>query len=681
MTPSPSFSSSSDASHPPDAPSTQQTQAAPAPEHDRRKDALRGWFLGPRGENGDLLERLLTEALRDHVFWRRNYHPEDGLTIREMDRRKEGYDEAVATLTQELMGLLAELKRGVPFFSGRYKGHMVFEQTIASQVGYFAAMLYNPNNVSIEASPVTTRLELEVADQLARMVGYLPQRAWGHLTSGGTVANFEALWVARNVIYFPVAAHGAAQKLGLHDLEVEAPGGGMVPLNTLGLSELLNIRGDAALDLWETIWGSAPRADVLKALRAHSLQALGYQDYSQGIAQRFGDILPSSVVLVASTAHYSWEKIVRALGIGSNQLRFIPVDNHFRMDPDALWETVRSLTAQRTPILGCVSVCGSTEESSVDRLDRVLEVRDRAWSELGVSFHLHSDACYGGYAASVLHRADGSPRSADEIRRSTNAPPDPDGSQWPSDAWVRSMAALSSTDSITIDPHKLGYVPYPAGAILFRDRRCRELVAIDPPYLTPSQGLSSAEDLFLGRFVFEGSKPGAAAASVWLSHKVLPLDERGYGFLIERTVHGARRLQWALRDAQAEPFRIVMMPEPDLNIVCFVLTHPDLASVSEVNELNEGVYARMSLSEPGASPQYILTRTRFQTPMYDGAIERILSDLGVGTVTGWQESGAEGLVVLRATVMDPFLAEDTGPDHIRGFVRALLDEAQAAFAS
>ncbi len=85
-------------------------------------DALPAWFLGPRAENAELLERLITEALRDHVFWRRNFHPEDGFTIRETDKRAEGYEEAVATLTQELMGLLAELKRGVPFFSGRYNG-------------------------------------------------------------------------------------------------------------------------------------------------------------------------------------------------------------------------------------------------------------------------------------------------------------------------------------------------------------------------------------------------------------------------------------------------------------------------------------------------------------------------------------------------------------------------------
>ncbi|TVP55460.1 MAG: hypothetical protein EA351_10750 [Gemmatimonadales bacterium] len=640
-----------------------------------RSDALRAWFLGPRGENAELLERLLTEALRDHVFWRRNHHPEDGFTIRETDKRRPGYDNAVATLTQELMGLLAELKRGVPFFSGRYKGHMAFEQTIASQVGYFAAMLYNPNNVAIEASPVTTRLELEVAAQLAQMVGYERGTSWGHLTSGGTVANFEALWVARNVIYFPLAARGAADELAL-DLEVERADGSRAPLRSLELRELVNVHPDAAMDLWEALWTGAPRAEVHTALQEHSLQHLGYQEYVARLDRAFGDPLPPSVVLVAATAHYSWEKIVRALGIGSNQLVFIPVDERYRLDPDALWQTIQELTARNVPILACISVCGTTEESAVDRLDRVIEVRERARRELGVTFHLHSDACYGGYAASVIRGVDGGLRSAEEIRTSIGLDPDPEIEPWPTAGWVQSMEALSGADSITIDPHKLGYIPYPAGAILFRDKRARELVAVDPPYLLPTQGLGSSEDLFLGRFIFEGSKPGAAAASVWLSHKVLPLDERGYGHLIERTVAGARELYRALRDTPMEPFRLVLLPEPDINIVCFLLTHPGFRTIEEVNRLNEGIYARMSLSEPGAQPDYIITRTRFQTPMYDGAVEPVLERLGVGSVEEWERSGPEGLVILRATVMDPFLAGEDGPDHTTGFVASVLEEAR-----
>ena len=637
--------------------------------------SLAAWFLGPRAENAELLERLVTEALRDHVFWRRNYHPEDGFTIRETEKRSEGYEEAVATLTQELMGLLAELKRGVPFFSGRYKGHMSFEQTIASQIGYFAAMLYNPNNVAIEASPVTTRLELEVAAQLATMIGYEPGASWGHLTSGGTVANFEALWIARNVLYLPVAAAGAADELGVA-IEVERLDGTLANLGELSLWELVNVRDDAVLDLWERLWSAAPRADVQRALNAHSLSTVGYQDYARRLTRAYGDALPAGVVLVAATAHYSWEKIVRALGIGSNQLVFVPVDGHYRMDPDALWRTVRQLSDSRTPIIACVSVCGSTEESAIDRLDEVLDVRERAERELGATFHIHSDACYGGYVASVTRRADGSRRPAAEIRASMG---EESGDEWPDDGWVRSLSALERADSITIDPHKLGYVPYPAGALLLRDRRARELVATDPPYLLPSQGLNSAEDLFLGRFIFEGSKPGAAAASVWLSHKVLPLDERGYGYLIERTMVGARRMHAALGAADFGQLRIVLLPAPDVNIVCYVMHHPSLSTLAAVNAFNERIYARMSLGVPGASPTYIITRTRLQAPMYRGAAEPLLERLGVCDADEWETSGAEGLVVLRSTVMDPFLvAPPPAPDHITGFVNALRSAALAS---
>jgi glutamate/tyrosine decarboxylase-like PLP-dependent enzyme len=640
-----------------------------------RHHALAAWFLGPRGENAELLERLVTEALRDHVFWRRNYHPEAGITIRETEKRSEGYEDAVATLTQELMGLLAELKRGVPFFSGRYKGHMSFEQTIASQIGYFAAMLYNPNNVSIEASPVTTRLELELAAQLAAMIGYDTSASWGHLTSGGTVANFEALWMARNVIYLPIAAAGAADALGV-SIEVERLDGTLAPLGELSLWELVNVRDGAVMDLWEKLWRVAPRADVQRALSEHSLSTVGYQDYARRLASAYGDTLPASVVLVAATAHYSWEKIVRALGIGSNQLVFVPVDAHYRMDPDALWRTVRDLTASRTPIMACVSVCGSTEESAIDRLDEVLAVRERAERELAVTFHIHSDACYGGYAAAVTRRSDGSRRSAAEIRASMGAD---DAEEWPDEEWVRALAALERADSVTIDPHKLGYVPYPAGSLLLRDRRARELVAVDPPYLLPTQGLNSAQDLFLGRFIFEGSKPGAAAAAVWLSHKVLPLDERGYGYLIERTMVGARRMHAALEAADFGEMRIVLLPAPDVNIVCYVMHHPSLSTLAAVNAFNESIYARMSLGVPGATPPYIITRTRLQAPMYSGAVEPLLERLGVCGVAEWEASGADGLVVLRSTVMDPFLvAPPPAPDHIAGFVSALRTAALAS---
>ena len=637
----------------------------------RPADALPAWFLGPRAENADLFERLVVESVRDHVFWRRNYHPEDGVTIREMDKRREGYEDSVATLTQELMGLLAELKRDVPFFSGRYKGHMVAEQTIASQIGYFATMLYNPNNIAAEISPVTTRLELEVAAQLSAMIGYDPARSWGHLTSGGTIANFEALWLARSVRYLPVAAAGAAEELGLA-LEVRLPGGGSAPLLSLPLWELLNISNPATLDLWELLWASAPRPDVRRALTNHSLAAIGYQEYSRRLALAYGDPLPAGVVLVAATAHYSWEKIVRALGIGSNQLVFVPLDDCYRMDPDALWAELQALARRRQPVQALVSVCGTTEESAVDRLDQVLEVRARAERELGATFHVHSDACYGGYAAAVTRRPDGSRRSTEEIRESA-------GCDWPDDRWVAAIAALGQADSVTVDPHKMGYVPYSAGAILVRDGRARHLVATDPPYLSPADLPAPGMERFLGRYILEGSKPGAAAAAVWLSHKVLPLDQRGYGFLIERTVAGARRFHAGLATADFGEHQAVMLPLPDINIVCWVMTHPALDSLEALNRFNERIYTRMSMARPDGPPEYIITRTRLRSPIYDGAVDPLLARLGVGSVEEWKAAGAAGLVVLRSTIMEPFLAAGDGVvDHLAGFLGALRRAADHA---
>jgi glutamate/tyrosine decarboxylase-like PLP-dependent enzyme len=637
----------------------------------RRDDALRAWFLGPRAENAELLERLVVESLRDHVFWRRNYHPEDGFTIRESDKRREGYEDAVATLTQELLGLLAELKRDVPVFSGRYKGHMIAEQTIAAQVGWFATMLYNPNNIAVDISPVTTRLEGEVASQLAATIGYDPATSWGHLTSGGTIANFEAFWLARGVRYLPVAAAGAAAELEL-TIPIRLADGSRAELAGLSLWQLLNIPNPSTLDLWDALWAAAPRADVSRALANHSLATIGYQEYSRRLAFEYGDPLPAGVVLVAATAHYSWEKIVRALGIGSNQLVHVPVDTRFRMDPDALWERVRALASRRQPILACVSVCGTTEESAVDRLDQVLEVRTRAERELGVTFHLHSDACYGGYAAAVTRAADGSRRTAAAIRRTI-------GESWPDDDWVRAMAALGDADSVSVDPHKLGYVPYSAGAVLVRDGRARQLVATDPPYLAPTGPGEPGVESFLGRYILEGSKPGAAAAAVWLSHKALPLDERGYGYLIERTMAGARALHRALVRGDFRPFRVVPLPEPDINIVCYVVAHPALDTLEALNAFNERIYSQMSLGHRQADPEYIITRTRLRTPMYDGAVDPVLAALAVCTPEEWRASGDEGLVVLRSTVMDPFLAaERPGPDHLSGFVGALWRAAEGA---
>jgi glutamate/tyrosine decarboxylase-like PLP-dependent enzyme len=606
-------------------------------------------FLGPKGENAEVFERLLLEALRDHVFWRRNFHPEDGFLVRERNKRSSAYQQSLSALSEELLNLLGELKAGVPFFSPRYIGHMSSDLTMASLIGYFATMLYNPNNVAAEASPVTTRMELEVAAQLAAMVGYGEEAHWGHLTSGGTVANFEALWAARNVKYLPVAVYWAARELGMRGLEVVTPDGTSVDLDELDLWRLLNIGPQATLDLahaFEQRVGEPARA--LEVIGRHALAKLGYQEFGRRLTADFGDALPDAVVLVPSTAHYSWEKICHALGIGSDQLVHVPVDRQFRMDPAALTATLARLAGERRSIIACVAVLGTTEESAVDRVDLMAEARRDA-ARSGLAFHLHVDAAWGGYAISLTRSPDGSRRSY-EAALADSAP-----EVWPREGVYRALCAVERSDSITIDPHKLGFVPYPAGAVLFADQRVRELLAVDAPYLF-HRGVS--EWGYIGRFIFEGSKPGAAAAGVWMSHKVLPLDSTGYGRLICETSRGALALYRRLESGPWEPFRMVLLPSPDLNIVCFSVGHPELATLTATNAFVDRLYGSMSISADGRTqPDYFVTKTVLRCREYGDSLVPIAAALGFDEAS-CREAG--GISVIRCTVMDPFVASRRG---------------------
>jgi glutamate/tyrosine decarboxylase-like PLP-dependent enzyme len=65
----------------------------------------------------------------------------------------------------------------------------------AAVIGYVTAMVVNPNNHALDGGPATARMEKEVVAQLATMFGF--DRHLGHLTSSGTIANLEALFVAR----------------------------------------------------------------------------------------------------------------------------------------------------------------------------------------------------------------------------------------------------------------------------------------------------------------------------------------------------------------------------------------------------------------------------------------------------------------------------------------------------
>jgi glutamate/tyrosine decarboxylase-like PLP-dependent enzyme len=95
-------------------------------------------------------------------------------------------------------GEFAERMRGnYPYFHPLYAGQMLKPPHPAAVAGYVAAMLVNPNNHALDGGKVTSEMEKEVVAELAAVFG-LPTHL-GHLTSSGTIANLEALYVAREL--------------------------------------------------------------------------------------------------------------------------------------------------------------------------------------------------------------------------------------------------------------------------------------------------------------------------------------------------------------------------------------------------------------------------------------------------------------------------------------------------
>jgi glutamate/tyrosine decarboxylase-like PLP-dependent enzyme len=95
-----------------------------------------------------------------------------------------------------------------PFFHPRFAGQMLKPPHAAAAAGYVAAMLGNPNNHALDGGPATSAMEKETIDELAGILGLQPPTL-GHLTASGTIANLEALWVARELHPDKGIVHGA----------------------------------------------------------------------------------------------------------------------------------------------------------------------------------------------------------------------------------------------------------------------------------------------------------------------------------------------------------------------------------------------------------------------------------------------------------------------------------------
>jgi glutamate/tyrosine decarboxylase-like PLP-dependent enzyme len=444
------------------------------------------------------LERWVGQAVAANQEWAAGFGPFTPHPSLEVS------DERFGTAFAEFTERLAD---NYPFFHPRYAGQMLKPPHPAAVAGYLATMLVNPNNHALDGGPATARMEREVTAQLADMFGFGTHL--GHLTTSGTIANLEALFVARE----------------LH------PGRG---------------------------------------------------------------------VAFSADAHYTHSRMCGLLGIEGHP---VPVDRAGRMDLNALDELLRGGRVGTV-----VLTAGTTGLGAIDPVHEALGL----CREHGARVHV--DAAYGGFftilAQDHTARDTAEDRTAEQELRLPPAP------------W----RAIAGCDSVVVDPHKHGLQPYGCGAVLFRDPGVARFYLHDSPYT-----YFTSADLHLGEISLECSRPGAAAAALWLTFRLLPPTRDGLGQVLAAGRRAA--LAWAALIGKSSVLDLYQEPELDI-VSYFPVTEP--AALSRIDLASERI-----LQAGMTSPDPVFLST-------------LRADADAFLARHWSVKGdAPGARILRSVLMKP----------------------------
>src|SRR5271163_2174432 len=233
-----------------------------------------------------------------------------------------------------------------------------------------------------------------------------------------------------------------------------------------------------------------------------------------------GQLRRGKTILASEQAHYTHKRIGGVLQLPCEA---VACDALGRMDLSVLQQRL-----ERGDVGTVVATLGTTATGSVDPLPEILRLRE----EYG--FRVHADAAYGGYFALVNNLEAGA---------------------------AQAFARIAEADSIVIDPHKHGLQPYGCGCVLFRDPGVGQLYKHDSPYT-----YFSSTELHLGEISLECSRPGAAAAALWATQKLLPLVKDGE---FARSLSRSRDAALALyRHAERSKYFVTAFT-PQLDIVIF----------------------------------------------------------------------------------------------------------------
>lgn len=221
-------------------------------------------------------------------------------------------------------------------------------------------------------------------------------------------------------------------------------------------------------------------------------------------------------VILPRSAHFSFDKACDLLDM---EPRWAELRPDHTVDPASVEDLIGPNTA------AIVGVAGTTELGVVDPVPELAALA----REHGV--HLHVDAAYGGFVIPFLRQA-GAALPAFDL-------------------------GVPGVGSLTIDPHKMGLAPIPAGVLAVAEQGMLQRISIPTPYVSTEAQAHVV-----------GTRPGAAAAA---AHAVLQhLGEAGYAEVVARCMANARLLAKLLREAGLPP-----VLEPVLPVVAIPVAHPE----------------------------------------------------------------------------------------------------------
>lgn len=566
--------------------------------------SLKSFFLGPQSENSDWVRQEVLRIL-DHWFrWRQDLFPEDGKAISMDDQTSPLFRERQDAFKDRIDELTTRLEKEIPQFSPRYMGHMYSEISLPALLGHFAVLLHNPNIISSEAARVAAQIENEAIQELAKMVGYNPSSATGHFTSGGTVANIEGLWRARYRMDHWLSLGTKLNLSGKSNLS-------LVDAAHMGWSAYDNFLNTSALSEVSLREFSSVAGQPWKLMRV--LQNAFQTDYE------------GPVVLVPNSKHYSWQKATSLLGLGEEALWTVELDADGVMDVADLERKIKTAWDRMRPVLMVVSIAGTTELGEFDPIDQTQELLDRLQQETGRSIWHHVDAAYGGFFCTLLR----GPHENSELTRSA----------------ATRLTAIARANSITLDPHKLGYVPYSCGALLVPDDLHYRVSSFDAKYI------QAPDKSDRWNRTLEGSRSASGAAATWMTAKTIGLKQGGYGRILGRTILARNELESHLRSFAS---RVHLIPTGNSNLLCFAVG--EKKRLSELNSETTEFIEKIN-----ASGRYFVSKTTLQAAPYKALIDNACSEWDI-------ENDCDHLTLVRLVIMNPFTKnKETRTDYLRDF--------------